>query len=144
MLILRLLLAATMLFSLLGLLASATYVSAVPAPDQSYNGQLLKRQIYTCEVNTIYCNSYDTFSLCAPGPNGNQEVFFGPVADGTYCDESENKIRADNYGDCSPDGQLFCNYDGTTFFECDQGGLIYFGPVAAGTTCVDGIIVATN
>ncbi len=142
MLILKILSAATILFSLLGLLGSATYVSAVPAPDQ--NGQLLKRQIYTCEVNTIYCNSYDTFSLCAPGPNGDQEVFFGPVADGTYCDESENKIRADNYGDCSPDGQLFCNDGGTTFFECDQGGLIDFGSVAAGTTCVDGHFVATN
>ncbi|KAL9070175.1 MAG: hypothetical protein Q9161_005009 [Pseudevernia consocians] len=36
-------------------------------------------------------SNYDTFSLCTPGPNGNQE----------------NKIRADNYGDCSPDGQSF-------------------------------------
>ena len=133
-----------MLFSLLGLLASAAYVSAVPAPDESYNGQLLKRQIYTCEVNTIYCNSYDTFSLCAPGLNGNQEVFFGSVAFGTYCDESENRIRADNYGNCSPDGQLFCNDAGATFFECDQGELISFGSGAAGTTCVDGTFVATN
>lgn len=136
--------ATTMQFSLLGLLASAAVVSAVPAPDQYYSGNLPKRQISTCEANTIYCNSSDTFSLCAPGPNGNQEVFFGSVADGTYCDESENKIRANNYGDCSPDGQLFCDISGTAFFECDQGGLIYFGPVAAGTTCVDGTIVATN
>lgn len=132
-----------MLFSLLGLLASAAAVSATSAPDQSYEGNLLERQIYTCEANTIYCNTCDTFSVCAPGPNGSQEVFFGPVADGTYCDELENKIRADNYGDCSPDGQLFCDDTGSVFFECDQGGLIYFGFVAAGTSCVDGNIVAT-
>lgn len=133
-----------MLFALLGLLMTAAVVFATPAPDQSYGGNLLERQIYTCEAYTIYCNSCDTFSVCAPGPNGNEEVFFGPVADGTYCDELENKIRADNYGDCSPDGHLFCDDTGSAFFECDQGGLIDVGPVAAGTTCVDGNIVATD
>lgn len=144
MLILNLISAATMQLPLLGFLASAAFVSAVPAPDQTHNENPLKRQTYSCEAYTIYCNSYDTFSLCAPGPNGNQEVFFGPVANGTYCDESENEIRADNYGDCSPDGQLFCDDSGTALYECDLGGLISFGPVAAGTVCVDGSIVATN
>lgn len=120
MLILKSLVAATMRFSHLGLLASAAVMSAVQALDESYDGNQLKRQIYTCEPNTIYCNSYNTFSICTPGPNGNQEVFYGPVAEGTYCDESQNKIRANNYGDCSPDGQLFCDFGGRTFFECDK------------------------
>ena len=120
MLTLESLLAATMQFLHLGLLASAAVVSAVQALDESYDGNQFKRQTYTCEPKTIYCNSYDTFSICTPGPNGNQEVFFGSVAEGTYCDESQNKIRASNYGDCSPDGQLFCDYDGQTFFECDE------------------------
>lgn len=56
-LILKSLSAATMQFSLLSLLASAVVVSAVPAPDQPYNENPLKRQIYTCEANAIYCNS---------------------------------------------------------------------------------------
>lgn len=120
MLILKSLVAATMQFSHLGLLASAAVMSAVQALDESSDGNQLKRQIYTCEPNTIYCNSYNTFSICTPGPNGNREVFYGPVAEGTYCDESQNKIRANNYGDCSPDGQLFCDIGGGTFFECDK------------------------
>ena len=110
----------TMQFLQLGLLASAAIASAMPTLDQSYGRNLLNRQIQTCEVDTIYCNSSYTFSICAPGKDGNQEVFFGSVAQGTYCDESENRIRANNYGDCSPDGQIFCDISGQAFFESDQ------------------------
>ena len=109
-----------MQFLHLGLLASATIVSAIPVLGQTYNEDILKRQVYTCEANAIYCNSFNSFSVCTPGENGNREVFFGPTADGTYCDEYENRIRTENSGDCSPDGQLFCDYSGQTFFESDQ------------------------
>ncbi len=95
----------------LGLLASVAMVSAVPAPDQSYNGDQSKRQIDTCEANTIYCNSFDSFSICTRGKNGNREVFFGTVAEGTYCDEVEDRIRANNYGDCSPDNCFAISMD---------------------------------
>ena len=103
-----------------GLLGSAAIGSTVPVIDQSYNKDILTRQVDTCEANTIYCNSFNSFSICVPGKNGNREVFFGPTAEGTYCDEYEDSIRAENDGDCSPDGQLFCDYSGQTFFDCDE------------------------
>lgn len=118
-------------------------VAAIPATNLSYRGTIRPRQ--GCVPNTIFCNTEKTFSLCAPGgSNGTTEVFFGPVAAGTYCDLDEMRIRADNDGNCQPDGQLFCGPSGNTFFICDQGGLIDFGSVAAGTTCANGTIVATN
>ena len=54
------------------------------------------------------------------------------------------QIRAVNLGDCSPDGLLVCDDDGSTFMECDQGGLISFGSLAAGTICEDGMIVSAE
>lgn len=130
-----------MLFSLLALLPALSSVAAIPAQDfNSY--PIRKRQ--GCTRGTIFCNTPNTFSICAPGGvNGTREVFFGMVAAGTYCDQSQSRIRANNDGDCEPDGSLQCGPSGNTFFICDQGGLINFGSVAAGTVCSNGTIVAT-
>ncbi|KAL9073121.1 MAG: hypothetical protein Q9161_003175 [Pseudevernia consocians] len=123
-----------------GLAAVFGIVSATPrpAPARSVAGET------GCGAYGIYCNTPDTFSLCVPSQDGTEYFYFGSVAPGTYCDTDEERIRADNYGNCSPDGQLFCGADGTTFFICDQGGLISFGPTAAGTECVNGAIVACD
>lgn len=132
--------AATMLFSLLALLPALSSVTAVPVVDLSYRAV---RERQGCVANTIFCNTPQTFSLCAPGgANGTREVFFGSVAPGTYCDQSQQRIRRNNNGNCQPDGRLKCGKGGNTFFVCDQGGLIDFGGVAAGTTCSNGTIVA--
>ena len=68
-------------------------------------------------------------------------VFFGGVAPGTYCDDQQtpNRIRANNDGNCSNDGTISCNGE-HAIFKCDQGGLIDLGPTAPGTKCVDGVI----
>ncbi|KAG6986654.1 hypothetical protein G7Y79_00074g098510 [Physcia stellaris] len=92
----------------------------------------------------VYSNR-NTHSLhyCVSEADGStQNVYFGDVAPGTYCDAAENRIRADNEGNCSPDGSLQCGSDGSTFMVCDQGGLINFGSVAPGTKCENGAIVA--
>lgn len=109
-----------------------------PVPGRSVAGET------GCGAYGIYCNTPDTFSLCVPTVGGTQYYYFGSVALGTYCDEDEERIRADNYGNCSPDGQIFCGEGGLTFFRCDQGGLISFGATAPGTECIDGQIVACN
>lgn len=109
-----------------------------PVPGRNIAGET------GCGAYGIYCNTPDTFSLCVPTVDGTEYFYFGSVAPGTYCDEDEERIRADNYGNCSPDGQIFCGEGGLTFFECDQGGLISFGATAAGTECIDGQIVACN
>ncbi|CAF9928491.1 hypothetical protein IMSHALPRED_007665 [Imshaugia aleurites] len=125
---------------ILGLAAVFDLASANPrpVPGRSVAGET------GCGAYGIYCNTPDTFSLCVPTVSGTEYYYFGSVAQGTYCDESQERIRADNYGDCSPNGQIFCGEDGLTFFECDQGGLISFGATAAGTECIDGQIVACN
>ena len=124
-----------------GLTAVFGLTSATPRPDPARSVAGLTG----CGAYGIYCNSASDFSLCVPSSGGGTQYFyFGSVAQGTYCDANRQRIRATNYGDCSPDGQLVCGSDGVTFFRCDQGGLIYFGPTAAGTECVNGQIVACN
>ena len=131
-----------MLFSLFALLPALSTITAIPTQDLSYAALYQKRQ-QGCQAGSLFCNSPSTFSICAPSvTNGTREVFFGSVAAGTYCDTTENRIRADNAGNCSPDGALICSADGNTFFICDQGGKIPFGSVAAGTFCQNGTIVA--
>ena len=96
-----------------------------------------------CQSGTICCNDRLHFSMCVPNANGGTtQVYFGDVAAGTYCDLTQNQIRTDNEGDCKIDGELVCEDDGKSFLRCDQGGLIDFGSVAAGTKCMDGMIVA--
>lgn len=126
---------------LLGLAAVFDLASANPrpAPARSVAGET------GCGAYGIYCDTPNTFSLCVPtAAGGTQYFYFGSVAQGTYCDTVEERIRADNYGNCAPDGQIFCGIGGLTFFECDQGGMISFGPTAAGTECINGQIVACN
>ena len=131
-----------MLFPLLALLPTLTFVVSVPVADLSYK-PVHRRQ--NCVPNTIFCNTATMFSLCTPGGvNGTREVFFGSVAPGTYCDQGQGRIRAANNGNCQPDGKLQCGPGGNTFFQCDQGGLINIGAVAPGTTCVNGSIMAIS
>ena len=137
-----------MLFSLLAILPIFSSVSALPAIDLRYSHTIESRQLVQgggCYPGSIYCNSPGTFSLCVPGGvNGTTKVFFGPVAPGTYCDQSQMRIRANNFGDCQIDGTLKCGPGGNTFFTCAQGGFISFGPVAAGTTCSNGTIIRST
>lgn len=52
-------------------------------------------------------------------------------------------VRAEPDGSCSTDGALQCN-GVMDFWICDQGGWVDMGPVAAGTECEDGEIVAAS
>ncbi|MCJ1453048.1 hypothetical protein MMC28_003393 [Mycoblastus sanguinarius] len=115
---------------------------AVEVKDLRYNSRLPKRQTACQPAGALVCNSQTTFSICAPSTNGtNVLVFFGDTANGTVC-EQPGQIRAANYGPCSPDGELVCGSTGETFFICDHYGLIKFGPVAPGTYCSNGKIMA--
>lgn len=127
----------TILFGLAATFGLAS-ASPRPAPARSVAGET------GCGAYGIYCDTNTTFSVCVPTSTGTEYFYFGSVAPGTYCDTTQMRIRADNYGNCSPDGQIFCGADGTTFFICDQGGLISFGPTAAGTECVNGQIIACD
>ncbi|KAK5711371.1 hypothetical protein LTR17_018438 [Elasticomyces elasticus] len=60
---------------------------------------------------------------------------------GYYRDDRIVRARPD--GDCSDDGSLQCTNDGSSFDVCDQGGWVQMGPVASGTTCTNGQIVAS-
>jgi hypothetical protein len=60
---------------------------------------------------------------------------------GYYRDDRVVRARPD--GDCNTDGSILCTDGGTMFDVCDQGGWVRMGPVAAGTTCQDGEIVAS-
>lgn len=53
-------------------------------------------------------------------------------------------VRARPDGDCDDDGSLKCIDGGQQFEICDQGGWVLMGPVANGTTCVNGEIVASG
>ena len=99
-----------------------------------------------CVPGALCCNDTQHFSICVPENGGrSREVFFGSTAAGTYCDASftPNKIRADNLGNCSNDGQYSCQGE-DVILVCDQGGLVKLSDVAAGTKCVDGTIVADD
>lgn len=63
----------------------------------------------------------------------------GQVAAGMQC--TNGAIIRQNDGACTPDGQLQCN-GSQSFYLCTNGGLIDMGPVAAGTTCLNGVIVS--
>ncbi len=79
-------------------------------------------------------------------PQNTSLVYMGSTAAGTHCSTSfsPNRIRADHEGHCAPDGSLLCSDDGNTFMRCVHGGWINFSGVAAGTTCVNGTIVASK
>ena len=61
---------------------------------------------------------------------------------GYYRDDRIVRARPD--GDCDDDGSLRCIDDGQQFEVCDQGGWVAMGPVANGTICSNGEIVASN
>ena len=62
--------------------------------------------------------------------------------DGSYRDDRIVRARPD--GDCDDDGSIKCTDGGQMFEVCDQGGWVDMGPVANGTTCSDGQIVASS
>jgi hypothetical protein len=66
-------------------------------------------------------------------------VYMGNVAAGMRC--VNGVIIRQNDGVCTPDGALQCN-GSQSFYICTNGGLINMGPLAPGTVCVDGAIVA--
>ena len=88
----------------------------------------------SCTVGSFACNSASTFSQC--GAAGTY-IFMGSVAAGMQC--SNGQIIRQNSGSCPTDGAIVCN-GANAFYICDHGGLISMGPVAPGTTCVDGAI----
>ena len=61
---------------------------------------------------------------------------------GYYRDDRIVRARPD--GDCNDDGSLQCIDGGQQFELCDQGGWVEMGPVANGTTCSNGAIVACS
>jgi hypothetical protein len=63
----------------------------------------------------------------------------GSVAAGMQC--VNGAIIIQNDGPCTPNGQIFCKGN-SSFYMCDQGGLINMGPVAPGTVCQNGVVVA--
>jgi hypothetical protein len=65
----------------------------------------------------------------------------GETSQGYYRDDRVVRARPD--GDCSDEGAIQCTNGGSSFDVCDQGGWVQMGPVAAGTTCQNGQIVAS-
>lgn len=61
---------------------------------------------------------------------------------GYYRDDRIVRARPD--GDCSSPGAILCRDSGQQFDVCDQGGWVRMGPVAAGTVCQGGQIVASS
>lgn len=72
-----------------------------------------------CTPGELYCDSNNSFSLCAPGVGGGSRyAFMGGVANGTSCDGG--RIRKADGGRCTPVGSLKCRGE-TRFFLCDEG-----------------------
>ncbi|OQU94551.1 hypothetical protein CLAIMM_00898 [Cladophialophora immunda] len=92
-----------------------------------------------CVPGTFACNTPSSFSQCVGTDTGTTYIFMGSVALGTTC--VNGQIIRENDGPCTPNGALFCNGD-RAFYLCDQGGLVEMGPVAPGTVCRNGVIVA--
>jgi hypothetical protein len=61
---------------------------------------------------------------------------------GYYRDDRIVRARPD--GDCNDDGSIQCTDGGQMFDMCDQGGWVEMGPVAPGTVCQNGQIVASS
>lgn len=96
----------------------------------------------SCETGEVRCDSGTSFSLCVPGQEGgSREVFMGAVAKGTVCEGG--RVRKARGGHCTPVEILKCQGE-RGFFLCDEGGLVYMGSAANGTTCVDGEIFASG
>jgi len=65
----------------------------------------------------------------------------GKVASQTVCVNGQIIRRSDG-GSCSTSGTIKCAADGKSWYMCSMGGYVSMGPVAAGTKCVNGGIVA--
>ncbi|OAL28840.1 hypothetical protein AYO22_02705 [Fonsecaea multimorphosa] len=95
-----------------------------------------------CVPGTFTCNDALSFSQCISTDSSTTTyVYMGSVALGMTC--VNGQIIRENDGPCTPNGALSCNGD-RAFYLCDQGGLIDMGPVAPGTICQDGGIVAAT
>ncbi|KAK3699181.1 hypothetical protein LTR37_016542 [Vermiconidia calcicola] len=64
----------------------------------------------------------------------------GSTPDGYFKDD--RVVRARPHGDCNDDGSIQCTEEGQMFDMCDQGGWVEMGPVANGTICENGHIIA--
>lgn len=62
--------------------------------------------------------------------------------DGYY--RNDEIIRARPDGACGEEGSFQCSNDGLSLSVCDHGGWVNMGPVASGTVCIDGEIVAPS
>ena len=71
--------AATVYFSLLGLLASAAVVSAATVLDQPYSGNQCNGQLYLHKAGAIDRNSNNALLICPAGLSGCDKTFFGLV-----------------------------------------------------------------
>ncbi|GIZ39599.1 hypothetical protein CKM354_000297800 [Cercospora kikuchii] len=66
----------------------------------------------------------------------------GSTPVGQYRDDRYVAARPE--GPCDVNGSLECTGNGRTFSVCDNGGWISMGPVAYGTVCSNGLIIAST
>lgn len=123
---------------------STVTIFPLPTPIIPRPNPIIPRpQPFPCAVDTLFCNTLTTFSLCAPGLGRDppQSIFLGDVAEGTLC--RYGRIVRTPGGNCSPIGRLSCaEGGGRTFYLCAEGGEVDLGPVPRGTECIAGTIFA--
>ena len=147
----------------------STPASAPPSQPDSHppfaTGDLSR--YLPCVPGTFVCTDSNTWQTCDQDASADW-VYNSPrdVADGMEClpylspyssqtsqysqqgavpqryYRDDRIVRARPDGDCSDDGSILCTDGGTMFDVCDHGGWVRMGPVAAGTTCENGQIVA--
>lgn len=144
---------------------------ALPPPPSSNHPPFASGDLsryLPCVPGTFICTDFNTWQTCDQSVSGwvynsprdvaagmeclpflspysgstSQHAQQGNVRQGYYRDDRIVRARPD--GDCNDDGSILCTDGGTMFDICDHGGWVRMGPVAAGTTCQNGGIVAAR